>query len=461
MIINKVLASYTFRFMSFYVAGLSVAVLIVLVLVYATFSYDYFHDLRDSVNDELDHLETLLKRGGLDAVDNFVSGEALLGERKRVYYLVVDRGYNKLAGNLEAWPEYREYGEGWLSFQLDILRWDGSAVDEGFLARSRQLENGHHLLSARHYEDVASSANLVGGALIRSMVVTIVLGTIGGAIVAGANVRQLDNINKSLQRIMSGDLSERINTDNQLGEMRELAFNLNRMLQRIQMLMTGVRQVSDNIAHDLRTPLTRLRNHLAQLQDDLELEQQDTIQQLIDEADALLLTFNSLLRIAHVESGSRRSGFEPVDLKVIVLDVIELYEPLAIDKSIAIKQRLNNGLTMEGDRNLLFQAFANLIDNAIKYTPAGGVIDIALQAEHGQAVIRVADSGIGIPGQDIGKVFRRFFRVEGSRSEQPGNGLGLSLVEAVIKLHGGNIRLSDHAPGLIVDVSLPLESQRA
>lgn len=459
MIIKKVLASYTFRFMSVYVAGLSVAGLIVLTLVYATFSYDYFNELRGSVTHEMKTLKQVFESGGAEGVDNFVEEKIRLGEINRFFYLVVDENYKKIAGNLDSWPKYKQYGEGWLSFQIDILNWDGQAIDAGFVARSEQLDNGYILLAARHYDDVVSSANLVGGALIRSMIVTIVLGAIGGAIVAGISVKQIDVINRTLQRIMTGDLSERINTDNQQGEIRELTFNINRMLDRIQMLMEGVRQVSDNIAHDLRTPLTRLRNHLAQLQEEVDVNNEETVQHLIDEADGLLSTFNSLLRIARVESGNRRAGFKMLDLKIILLDVIELYEPLAIDKSIMLTSTLDDDLEMDGDRDLLFQAFANLIDNAIKYTPAEGVIRIELSMSLQGPLVVISDSGSGIPGRDKAKVFRRFFRVEVSRSEQPGNGLGLSLVAAVINLHDGDIALSDNDPGLKVEVLFPSKGQ--
>lgn len=459
MIINKVLASYTFRFMSVYVAGLSVAGLIVLSLVYATLSYDYFSDLRGSVSNELKTLEQLFDDGGETAVNQFIEEKVRRGELNRFFYLVVDENYNKRAGNLDAWPDYKQYGKGWLSFQLDILQWDGREVDTPFVAKAKQIDSGDFLLAARHYDDVVNNANLVGGALVRSMIVTIVLGTIGGAIVAGISVKQIDIINRTLQQIMTGDLSERINTDHQQGEIRELTFNINRMLDRIQRLMAGVRQVSDNIAHDLRTPLTRLRNHLTHLQEQVDEPQEETVQHLIDEADGLLSTFNSLLRIAHVESGNRRSGFTQVDPKVILLDVIELYEPLAMDKEISVSQSLEENLQMDGDRDLLFQAFANLIDNAIKYTPAGGQISIDLTGGTSTAMLTVADSGVGIPGQDMSKVFRRFFRVEESRSEQPGNGLGLSLVAAVIKLHHGDISLADNEPGLRVEVVLPLAAK--
>lgn len=456
MLIKKVLASYTFRFIFVYVTGLSIGVLIVLSLVYAALSYDYFNRLGGSVKHELELLEDAYRNRGVTGVDQFVAAQHKQSDSNRYFYLLVDNDYNKLAGNLEFWPKYRHHGDGWLSFQLDVLNWDGRSVDTDFIARSLELENGDRLLVARHYGDVVDNATLVGGVLIRTMIVTIILGTIGGFVVGAKSVEQIDKINRTLHRIMSGNLSERIRDDSQRGELRELATNINSMLDRIQMLMQGMLQVTDNIAHDLRTPLTRLRNHLSDLQERLEdVPEGDNVQTLIDEADAILATFSALLRIARVEAGNRRSAFAVIDPKVILLDVIELYEPLAMDKAIAMTQSLADNLRLEGDRDLLFQAMANLIDNAIKYTPAGGDIDIGLSSQGDRIIVTVADTGCGIPESDRSKVFRRFYRVESSRSEQPGNGLGLSLVWAVVKLHGGDITMEDNRPGLRVVISLP------
>ncbi len=456
ILLPKILTSYTFRFMSTYVASLSVASLVVMMLVYAAFSYDYFKDLRASVNDEANTLLAAFKEGGAEGVEALVEERTQNRELKRFFYLVVDKDFNKVAGNLHSWPKYKHYGEGWLSFQSDVLRWDGADIDFGFIARAQEY-NGYYLLAARYQGDVVSHARLVGMALILSMAVTIVLGAIGGAIVAVINGRRLEVINKSIQRIMSGDLSERIDASDQQGETRALTLSINRVLDRVQMLMEGMRQVSDNIAHDLRTPLTRLRNQLTQLQEQVESENEETVQRLIDEADGLLSTFSALLRIAQVESGNRREAFTQVNPKIILLDVVELYEPLAADKSIAMTDSLEDGMLLNGDRDLLFQAFANLIDNAIKYTPENGSIYIGLKSSERGALFTIADSGQGIPEADRDRVFRRFYRVETSRSLQPGNGLGLSLVSAVIKIHHGEVQLLDNNPGLRVEVLLPFE----
>lgn len=454
MIVNKVFASFTFRFLSAYVAGLGVAVLIILAIVYLTLSRGYFDELNRSIIDEQEVFSDIYEQQGIEGARAYIDKQMSSYTRNRFFYLVVDKDYRKLVGNLDSWPKYTDYGGGWLSFELDLLELDESGNSD-FVGRSGQLATGEHIIAARLYEDVIENASLVSGALFRSMLVTIVLGTIGGAIVAGMSVKRIDSMNKTIRRIMVGDLSERMQVSNQQGDFRELAYNINRMLDRIQSLMNGVRQVSDNIAHDLRTPLTRLKNHLAELQEEVGDESQDRVRQLIEEADGLLATFNALLRIAQVETGNRRAGFTQLDPRVILLDVVELYEPLALDKSLQLTVDFAEGLSMAGDRDLLFQALANLLDNAIKYTPESGAIHVSLSRKDKVLYITVADSGCGIPLRDKKKAFRRFFRVEASRGEQPGNGLGLSLVMAVIKLHHGEIFLSDNNPGLKVEIELP------
>ena len=456
MILSKIFTSFTFRFLVSYVAWLSLAVFMVLALIYAFIAYDFFAEVHHSVTEELGSLSQAYQEGGEKAVANFVQVHSGPDRLIRFFYFVGDEHLNKIAGNLDQWPDSEEYRDGWLGFNFESMLDDADSVGTEFIARSKQLPGGEHVLVARHYADVLNSTKLVAGALTRSMVATILLGTIGGTIVAALSLQRVDRINITLRRIMSGDLTERIDIDSSTGDYLRLSESVNQMLDRIETLMTGVRQVSDNIAHDLRTPLTRLRNKLSNLHENCtDPGNREEVEALIEEADGLLGTFSALLRIAQVESGNRRSGFANVDLCTLVSDVIELYEPLSAEKNQIFHTGLAKVGSFHGDRNLLFQAVANLVDNAIKYTPEGGKVQVNLAVEKNVLRIEVADSGIGIPEEDREKVFQRFFRVEHSRSRHPGNGLGLSLVQAVVKLHDGYIDLKDNKPGLRIILRFP------
>ncbi len=451
MIWRKTFASITFRFMFSYVACLSIAVFVLLGLLFASYSYNYFREADQAVETELGRLISIYHQQGHGALITAVAVQPELA-KPTFYYLLADAKRQKIAGTLAAWPESR-YGS-WLELEYTLICQRWRIAKEQMITRAEPLEDGEVLLVGRNYSDMILIETVIGSVLVRSMMVTIVLGALGGAVVAARSVRHVDLVNRAVSSLMSGDLSKRIPEDKSGGDFRKLVVNFNRMLDRIQTLMEGMRQVSDNVAHDLRTPLTRLRNHLASLQTTVDGAAQDTVQAMLDEADSLLATFNALLRIAQVESGQRLSGFTDIDLMVILRDVIELYEPLALDKHIAIDAQLPAQQALLGDRDLLFQAFANVLDNAIKYTPAQGSIRIRCSLDGNDICVEVADSGVGIPETDRSKVFRRFYRVESSRNE-PGNGLGLSLVLAVINLHRGSVALADNQPGLRVLLRLP------
>jgi signal transduction histidine kinase len=287
------------------------------------------------------------------------------------------------------------------------------------------------------------------------MIVTICLGVIGGAVVSQLFQRRIETINSSIDTIMTGDLSERIRVQRSGSEIEQLVNNLNTMLDRIEFLMAGLKQVSDNIAHDLRTPLTHLRNHLTELELPGTVDADDKIQALIEEADGILATFNALLRIARIESDSGGGEFCRVNVNFLLQDVVEFYEPLCSDGGQQLELSISGELELWADRDLIFQMLANLVDNAIKYTPDGGVIQVSAGHDAGAVRIAVADNGPGIPEAERDKAFQRFYRLEASRGLLPGNGLGLSLVAAVVNLHQGSIQLEDNNPGLRVVVQMP------
>ncbi len=265
-------------------------------------------------------------------------------------------------------------------------------------------------------------------------------------------VSRINIIAETAKDIMeTGDLSRRISIDKGWDDLSNLAYILNDLFARVEQLMQDVRQVSDNIAHDLRTPLTRVRNQLEEMKE--RNSEPEKVDKLINEADGLLQTFNALLRITNIEKGERRTKLEELKLNKIIKDVVELYEPIAEEKGIKITSDYQN-ISYAGDKDLLFQALANLLDNAIKFSPDGGNINIILEQVNGRPVIEIKDTGVGIDKADKAKVFDRFYRADSSRNS-PGSGLGLSLVSAVIKLHKGTIELLDSRPsGLIVKISL-------
>lgn len=458
--IGRLLSSYTFRYTIAYIVILSLAVFVVLGVVYAINSYQFTNSVTRNIALEWDSLLESYESGGVEGTRNFISQREAQARARTYFYLLLDRDDNKLAGNLDEWPATTRYPAGWLSFELDLLQRDSSLLSqdqEAYVGRWQDLPDGGRLLVARYYEDVVSYYRLVAGILWQGVVVTIVLGTIAGAITTTLWLRRIESINRSIQKIMEGDLSKRIPVMSRGGgDFEELIRNFNNMLDRIESLMHGVRQVSDNIAHDLRTPLTRLRNHLVQLQLGLNDATEEDVDHLIHEADALLITFNALLRIARIESDNQRAGFADTRLAVILEDVVELYEPVASEAGLELALDTPISPVLWADRDLLFQAVANLVDNAIKYAGQKGHVEVSAKVGVGGIEIIVADDGIGIPPEDRDNVFRRFFRVEASRGVSPGNGLGLSLVAAVVKLHQGYIRLEDNEPGLAVVITLPM-----
>jgi signal transduction histidine kinase len=455
MRILDVLNSLTFRYIVKYVTTLSATVFLLLAVLYSYFSYDYFTELRSSIVDELEALQLVYNGQGLAGVEQYLADQRNLPTIGRYSYLVMDAEGKRVAGDLAQTPRYREFSGGWLGFQIALLNW-GETVDVDFLGRREPLGGGYTALVARNYADAIASGGLVFVTLFRAMIATLLLGIAGGFFSAATTLNRFERLNTELSGIVRGNLSKRLSIEGKKGYPRELARAMNLMLDQIGALMQGVKLVSDNIAHDLRTPLTRIRNQLSQLRQRLDASGQEEVDRIIEDCDSLLASFNALLRISALESGSRAPAQTRVALSGLLEDLAELYEPVANDKQVSVGLAIAPGLECAGDSDLLFQMCANLLDNAIKYTPTGGTIELALASRRDTAEIMVADSGPGIAPLDHKNVFRRFYRVESSRGEQPGHGLGLSLVQAIVHYHRGSIVLEDNEPGLRVVVNLPV-----
>jgi len=296
-----------------------------------------------------------------------------------------------------------------------------------------------------------------------SIALVIVLGLTGGFFVSRRVLNRVDAMTDTAQTIMAGDLAGRLPVAGTGDELDRLAVHLNAMLERIEALMGGLKEVSDNIAHDLKTPLTRLRNRCEQALRGSkgDSDYRAALETTIAESDELIRTFDALLMIARAESGQARDNMAEFDAAEIARDVGELYEPLAEEKGLALRVEAPVAAPMRGNRELVSQALANLVDNAIKYarpdpTVNGAPVEIVVGAgnEDERITLTVADRGPGIPEADRGRVVERFVRLEQSRSE-PGSGLGLSLASAVARLHGGELRLEDNHPGLRSTIALP------
>jgi signal transduction histidine kinase len=381
-------------------------------------------------------------------------------------YLVTTFTGEALAGNVTALAPGILDNPGWT--ETAYRRLDESEPpehpDHHALVRVFQLPGGFRLLVGRDLEERERLYHIILGAGRWSIAIVIVLGLAGGLFVTRRVLRRVDAMTETTRSIMAGDLGERLPVAGTGDELDRLAENLNVMLERIEALMHGLKEVSDNIAHDLKTPLTRLRNRTEQALRTAksETEYRAALESTIEESDHLIATFNALLMIARAESGQARDDMSEFDAAEIAHDVGELYEPLAEEKGIALKVEAETPAPVNGNRELVSQALANLVDNAIKYTAPrdaavnGATSEIVVRAleEGDRILLTVADGGPGIPEADRARAIERFVRLEQSRS-QPGSGLGLSLASAVARLHGGELILGDNQPGLKSVIALP------
>ncbi|MEE4379184.1 MAG: ATP-binding protein [Candidatus Competibacteraceae bacterium] len=373
------------------------------------------------------------------------------GQRKVFFYLLHGPDNAARTDSLHPWPEEARYAYATLRFGdvFSIPRSWGNADDKVRVLRI-PLSSGHRLLVGRDLNDERTLLNHNLKLVMIVITLTFLLALVGSIILGRQTLRRIDAVNRTAQAIMAGDLSQRIASTRRNNEFDELGRTLNAMLERIEQLMTGMRQVTENIAHDLRSPLNRMRNRMevTLLEPREPAEYQTVLEQNVTDADALIQTFNALLSIAQAEAGLQRDWAEQ-DLSALVEDLAELYSVLAEEQNISFTTAITADCMIQGNRQLLAQALSNLLDNAVKYTPASGRIALKVERIDGCTTVTVADSGPGIPADQRDKVTERFVRLDTARSS-PGNGLGLSLVKAVAKQHGAQLLLEDNQPGLRV-----------
>jgi signal transduction histidine kinase len=366
-------------------------------------------------------------------------------------YLLTDPEMQPVAGNLSHWPEAVQRTDGW--YELLVQR---AGVRSLARVHRYNLPNGYHLLVGRDVRNRAQLRRLLTDALLWAMLVVAVMATAGGLIVRSLFRRTLANVSATASAIAAGDFAQRVKLSGRGDEFDQLAETINDMLDRITRLMDGVRQVSNAIAHDLRTPITRARTRLedAALHAETPAELRAAIERAIADLDGIVAVFQALLRIAEIEAGSRRSAFKQIDLVPLLGSVAELYEAVAEEKDVRVVLDAPPRLAAYGDRELIQQAVANLVDNAVKFSPPGNQVRIHGEIGSTGVAIVVTDHGSGIPQSDRPRATERFFRGEAARST-PGAGLGLALVQAVAQLHGGELRLAEAGPGLEATLLLP------
>lgn len=439
-------------------SALSIGIMIIMLgFIYWATVGSLDRQLNATINQDITELKSEYQSRGLAGLTQSIQEHINLDASHSAIYLLTDAQYQPINGNLEHWPDIQADANGWLKLQLDRLH--NQALQPKFLhlakARTLKINGGLHLLVGRSTQQMQITKQVILEALAWGMLLTIALSLVIGYLVSKRVMRRLESINLISRKIMQGDFSKRIEVTGNGDDFDQLAEQLNLMLERIEYLMQSVRQVADNIAHDLRTPLSRLHTRLQQLQQQSLTTQSQVlaIDDAIADVNELLASFNALLRIARIESGSSETAFKAVDMNNLLRDIAEIYEPVAQENKQQMHIDLAPSCEVKGDRDLLFQLLVNLVENAIKHTPAGSQIYLCSYCyqQNGKPVaeISVADSGLGIDAGLHEKVFQRFYRTDASRST-PGSGLGLSLVKAIADIHHAKIQLEDNQPGLKV-----------
>jgi signal transduction histidine kinase len=365
------------------------------------------------------------------------------------FYLLADSGSAILAGGLPQWPLPAAAPSGWMEFRAPPA--SPEATDRPLVrVMLENLPGGDQLLVGRDIGDLDAFAAQIRAAVISIVALTFVMAGVASILVTRRTVGRIESINATSRAIMASGLDKRIPLRGTNDEWDRVAENLNLMLDRIETLMGEVKQMSDNVAHDLRTPLTRMRGRLEKASHGPRSSEADQalIGDTIAELDTVLRIFLSITRIAQIESQVRKGGFRSVNLAEIAGEVVELYDAAAEEDGTLIIMVGDPEVMVTGDRDLIFDAVANVVDNALKHGRPAGQVVVSSENVRGVPMISVADNGPGIPVGRHNQVFKRFYRLEQSRYT-PGNGLGLSLVAAVARLHGARIELLDNAPGLV------------
>ncbi len=452
----KLLSSSTFRLAALYLVLFALSVSALLGYVYWNTAVLLERQTDETISAEVQALADQYRLRGLSGIIDTIQRRS--SDQSGAVYLLTAPGGQRIAGNLNSLPPMPQDEATWIEFPLAVEK---NAVRENHVARAfhTDLAGGFQLLVGRDVEALRQFATIIRQTIYYALAIAAVLGLGGGLLMSRNFLKRVDAITAASRTIMAGNMAGRMPVAGSNDELDRLALALNEMLEQIESLMAGMKEVSSNVAHDLKTPLTRIKAQVeAALRSNSPDDYREALERTVDESDRLLDTFNALLSIARAEAGQARQGLVPIDVSALIADVVELYEPMAEEAGGRLSSDAAPGLMVIGDRQLLAQALTNLVDNALKYGARDGEtpeIEVSGKIEDDKVVITVADHGIGIPAEDRGRVTERFVRLDSSRSK-PGNGLGLSLVSGVMKLHKGSLVLADNHPGLAARLVLPL-----
>jgi signal transduction histidine kinase len=452
----KILRTSTFRLAAIYLSMFAVSVAAILAYVFWTTAGLLERQTDETIRSEVQALEDQYRIFGLQGVAETIKRRS--DGNGGGLYILADGNGRRIAGNLETVPPHGADEQGLIDFTINV-RNGSEVVLRSARAFHADLTGGYEVAVGRDVGEMRVFGNIIRRSLFWALGISLALGLGGGWLMSRNFLKRVDAITDTSRAIMAGDLSNRMPVSGSGDELDKLAQSLNEMLEQIERLMNGMKEVSSNVAHDLKAPLTRMRARVeGALRAGTKEDYRAALDRTIEESDKLLQTFNALLSIARAEAGQSRELLQPVDAHDIVADVAELYEPIAEEAGGSLHVEAARGLNVRADRQLLSQALSNLIDNALKYgaTEADAKPVIAVTAKNGNGMVEisVADAGPGIPLDQRDHVVDRFVRLDQSRTK-PGNGLGLSLVSGVMRLHGGSLVLEDNQPGLKAKLVLP------
>lgn len=456
MRVPRLIRSTGFRFALLHTVVFVLSVSVIAWVAEFTVTSALQHQARERVDAESSSLLTEYRRHGLDGLRSTIE-ERSSTVKRRLQYAIVNAQRHVLVGD----SYLADFAATSTTPARILARSDGENATDHILVASTLLEDGSTLVVADNLESVEDVEDVVLNGFLIALALALVLGLAAGVVFTKSLLRRVDDVTRTAEAIIGGDLTQRIALTGSGDDFDRLSATLNTMLDRIADLLENLRQVSSDIAHDLRTPLAHLRQRLeaAKIQARSPDDYQQAIDQAIEDADALLDTFSALLRIAQIEAGTRRASFRSLDLAEIMRTVADAYEPTVDDSGRLLELQVAEGLPILGDRELLIQLFSNLMENALRHTPEGTRIVMGGVSSSNGVLAEFSDNGPGIPESERGRVFRRFYRLERSRTT-PGNGLGLSLVAAVADLHQAGIELSDNKPGLKVTLHFPEADHR-